>query len=115
MLKHPDITRRRIAQFLYEGLKPFIYAERTPLKIEINETPASSQLEAEAGPWKEVEKGYKYGPAYTTVWFRLTGIVPQTSPVNRWSSSPKSGVSAPSGRITPLGEEWTTSTQILDF
>jgi alpha-mannosidase len=76
MQKHPELTRRRIVQFLENELKPRIYGETAPLKIEINETSCFTQLEAERGPWKEVQSGYQYGPAYTTFWFRLTGETP---------------------------------------
>jgi alpha-mannosidase len=78
MLKHSDLTRRRISAFLKSELRPRLYGERSPLKIEINETPCATQGEAEGGPWKEVAKGYAYGPAYTTFWFRLSGTVPSS-------------------------------------
>lgn len=78
MLKHNDLTRRRVASFLRDTLKPRLFAERSPLKIEINESHVDSQEEALAGPWKEVSKGYAYGPAYTTFWFRLSGRVPES-------------------------------------
>lgn len=77
MLKHTDLTRNRIASFLRMELQPRVRGERVPLKIEINETPCAYQVEAEKGPWKEVTKGYEYGPAYTVFWFRLSGKVPQ--------------------------------------
>src|SRR5581483_10440839 len=77
MRKHHDRTVRRISQFLARELKPRVYIDRSPLKIEINETQAADQNEAKKGPWKEVTSGYEYGPAYTTVWFRLTGKVPE--------------------------------------
>jgi alpha-mannosidase len=77
MLKHADLTRRRIHQFFHRDLKPLVYGERRPMKIEINENPCATQKEAEKGPWKEVEKGYRYGPAYTVFWFRLSGVVPK--------------------------------------
>lgn len=76
MLKHSDLTRRRVASFLQNELRPRLYAERAPLKIEINENPCPTQAEAEPGPWREVAKGHAYGPAYTTFWFRLSGQVP---------------------------------------
>ena len=76
MLKHSDLTRNRIQSFLKLELKPRIYADRAPLKIEINVNPCASQVEAEKGPWKEVTKGFEYGPAYTTFWFRLSGKIP---------------------------------------
>ena len=76
MLKHSDLTRRRIGQFLKNELEPRIYRETAPLKIEINENPCATQNEAKKGPWRVVEPGFQYGPAYTTFWFRLSGEVP---------------------------------------
>ncbi|MGV3617573.1 MAG: alpha-mannosidase [Fimbriimonas sp.] len=77
MLKHTDLTKRRVASFLRHELKPRVHSAHHPLRIEINENPCATEVEAAAGPWKEVEKGYAYGPAYTTFWFRLTGTVPE--------------------------------------
>ncbi len=77
MLKHSDLTLRRIGLFLKTEIKPRIYGERKPLRIEINSNPCKTQKEAEKGPWQEVEKGFEYGPAYTTFWFRLSGTVPK--------------------------------------
>ena len=77
MLKHSDLTLRRISLFLKTELKPRIYGAREPLTIEINSNPCKNQKEAEKGPWEKVEKGFEYGPAYTTFWFKLTGKVPK--------------------------------------
>ncbi|RYG44294.1 hypothetical protein EON79_15205, partial [bacterium] len=77
MLKHPDLTQRRIEAFLEHILRPAVQLDRQPLRIEINETPCETQAEAEAGPWTEVGEGYEYGPAYTVFWFRLSGTVPE--------------------------------------
>ncbi|MBI1332018.1 MAG: hypothetical protein GC165_03970 [Armatimonadetes bacterium] len=77
MLKHSDLTLRRISLFLKTELKPRIYGDRHGLKIEVNSNPCKTQKEAEKGPWQEVEKGFEYGPAYTTFWFRLSGKVPK--------------------------------------
>lgn len=78
MLKHPEITRRRIDLFLKQDVVPKLYGERAALKIEINENPAKDQTEAMKGPWREVQPGHRYGPAYTTFWFRLTGTIPDS-------------------------------------
>src|SRR5579862_868731 len=78
MLKHPEITRRRLDLFLKQDVVPRLYGERAPLKIEINERPANDQIEALKGPWRVIEPGFRYGPAYKTFWFRLTGIVPSS-------------------------------------
>ena len=77
MLKHSDLTLRRISLFLKTELKPRIYGARESLTIEININPCKNQKEAEKGPWEVVEKGFEYGPAYTTFWFKLTGKVPK--------------------------------------
>jgi len=76
MLKHSELTRNRIAAFLKYELKPQLHGLRSPLKIEINCNPCATQAEAEKGPWKEVTKGFEYGPAFTTFWFRLSGTIP---------------------------------------
>lgn len=76
MLKHHDLTRRRIEAFLSKQLKPLVYGEEHPLEIEFNSNPCATQKEAEKGPWKKVKKGFRYGPAYKVFWFRLTGTVP---------------------------------------
>ncbi|HWD40517.1 MAG TPA: alpha-mannosidase [Fimbriimonas sp.] len=76
MLKHTELTRRRIAAFISSELKPRLYRDSSPLKIEVNEHPCETQEEALKGPWKEVQKGFEYGPAYTVFWFRLSGTIP---------------------------------------
>jgi len=76
MLKHPEITRRRLDLFLKQDILPRLYGERAPLKIEINENAAKDQKAALEGPWREVQQGFRYGPAYTSFWFRLTGVLP---------------------------------------
>jgi alpha-mannosidase len=78
MLKHTDLTKRRIHAFLHRELRPAIYGERHPLRIEVNERDCATQAEAETGPWQEVSAGYAYGPAYTGRWFRISGTVPET-------------------------------------
>ncbi|RYG41803.1 hypothetical protein EON79_20120, partial [bacterium] len=76
MLKHPQITRRRLTQFLRGTLLPAVEGERLSLRIETNPNPVATAAEAETGPWKEVTRGYAYGPAYTVHWFRISGTVP---------------------------------------
>lgn len=77
MLKHPDITQRRISQFIKNELLEKILGEREPLAIDFCPLAHHDQTAATTGPWQRVEKGYRYGPAYRTVWFRLSGLVPK--------------------------------------
>lgn len=76
MLKHTTITLGRIRQFA-KFLEEQIVTESHPLKIEICKVPHTNEKKARSeGPWETVEKGFRYGPAYTTFWFRVTGKVP---------------------------------------
>lgn len=76
MLKHPDLTLRRVDLFLKTELEEPLLGTRVPLKIEYCDVAHATQNEAKRGPWQVVEKGFRYGPAYRTVWFRLSGRVP---------------------------------------
>jgi alpha-mannosidase len=76
MRKHPELTLRRVQAFLNSTLKPSLFGATHPLKIEFNNSPAKDQAEAAAGDWKEVAKGFEYGPAYRVFWFRLSGTIP---------------------------------------
>lgn len=76
MLKHTDLTKNRIRSFLKTILEPAIHGPCSPLKVEFNEEAARNQDLATKGLWREVHTGFEYGPAYRTVWFRVSGTVP---------------------------------------
>lgn len=77
MLKHPKITSSRIQQFLENVLQPALLPSTSPLKIEFCAEPFATESEAKKGDFQVVERGFRYGPAYRTVWFRVTGKVPK--------------------------------------
>ena len=77
MLKHHDLTLRRISQFIKHELKERILGETSSLTLEFCGEPHHDQKGAANGRWETVEEGHRYGPAYRTVWFRLKGRVPQ--------------------------------------
>jgi alpha-mannosidase len=77
MLKHPEITARRVSQFIDRELRQLVHGERIPLRIEFCGEPHATQKAATKGPWEVVEPGYRFGPAYRTVWFKLSGTVPE--------------------------------------
>jgi alpha-mannosidase len=77
MLKHNDLTIRRIGQFISYELEERLLRERHQLNIEFCDVAHPDQQSAEKGPWQYVERGFEYGPAYRTVWFRLSGKVPE--------------------------------------
>ncbi len=78
MLKHPDLTARRIEQFLERELEFRWIADREPLTLEFCPKPHPCDRDADrVGPWERVEPGFRYGPAYRVFWFRLSGAVPK--------------------------------------
>lgn len=79
MLKHPKITIARIAQFVKLELEDQLTKSIAPLTIEFCEEPYATENEAKKGEFREVSKGFQYGPAYRTVWFRVSGRVPKSA------------------------------------
>lgn len=76
MQKHPDITRTRIDQFFERELKGAAIVDRAPLKIEKSTGSPTDEKSARSGEWAPVEKGFAYGPAYTSHWFKVAGDIP---------------------------------------
>jgi len=77
MLKHPSLTVRRISQFVTHELQPRVWPDREPLDIEFCPEPHADEKRARSGPWERVDAGFRYGPAYRTVWFRVRGTTPE--------------------------------------
>lgn len=77
MLKHTDLTVSRIANFVKYDLEEAILGEGHPLDIEFCPEAHTDERAAAKGPWEPVSAGFRYGPAYRTVWFRVTGTVPK--------------------------------------
>lgn len=85
MLKHPDLTRQRIEQFLEHTLRPRLWRKQTALQAAVyrpNEGKRDYRemhiepAKAAGFEYKPVESGYKWGPIWSDAWFRLTGAVP---------------------------------------
>ncbi|WP_028935890.1 alpha-mannosidase [Pseudonocardia spinosispora] len=78
---HDDRTliEARIDRVLTERLRPAVYPSSAPVRIEVWHAPgepvaASVGLAAEYSP---CQVGDRWGPAWGTSWFRVTGTVPQ--------------------------------------
>ena len=78
MLKHPELTLRRITNCLAQRLEPLCIAERIPLDV------AAFHVHGEPVSWEEASRaryepfaiGAPWGPAWDTTWFRFTARVP---------------------------------------
>lgn len=77
MLKHPEITERRIDQFITNSLENLIYRESAELAIEFCAEDHFDAAGASGGKFEEVGRGFRWGPAWRTVWFRATGEIPK--------------------------------------
>ncbi|HET6645234.1 MAG TPA: alpha-mannosidase [Fimbriimonadales bacterium] len=77
MLKHPEITERRVRQFVQTLLLPNIETDSAELSVEFCETAHPDQRAAERGEFRPVGKGFKWGPVWRSVWFRASGEVPK--------------------------------------
>lgn len=77
MLKHTELTIKRVEQFIKRELEGHIHPDSEPLEVEWCPVPHFTQRDAEAGPWQKVETGHRYGPAYKVFWFRVSGTVPR--------------------------------------
>ena len=79
MLKHSDLTRRRLHAFLETQLVAAISEHVCCLSIEFNDGDHRDEIEARAGNWTPISSGFRYGPAYRSFWFRLTGKLPDSA------------------------------------
>lgn len=77
MLKHPKLTLGRVEQFVRSQLAERCYGDTIPLEITFCPEAHATEREARRkGPWRKVKPAFRYGPAYRTVWFRVTGRIP---------------------------------------
>jgi alpha-mannosidase len=77
MLKHPRITETRIARAI-ALIKDRIYSDRVPLVVEASPPEGEPVFPARIpeGGFQPFHVGERWGPAWSTVWFRLSGTVP---------------------------------------
>ncbi|XHR29446.1 MAG: alpha-mannosidase [Chthoniobacteraceae bacterium] len=77
MLKHPDLTERRILNAV-PSIADAIYRHRAPVEIEawhVGGEPVPYEVALQAD-YKPFSVGDVWGPAWDTTWFRIRGQVP---------------------------------------
>jgi alpha-mannosidase len=87
MLKHPEITQRRIEQFVQHTLRPQLWAESVPMEAAVyrpqGESPRDYRemkidpVAAQRAEYTPVNPGYRWGPIWSDAWFRLQGRIPE--------------------------------------
>jgi alpha-mannosidase len=85
MLKHPELTRRRIESFLENTLRPRLWTVQCPLDAAIHR-PEEGQRDyrsmsiapkqATEFSYSPIAPGATWGPVWSDAWFRFTGAVP---------------------------------------
>ena len=92
MLKHPELTLRRIECFLNETLQPQLWRSQAALQAEVFQphTGRRDYREGTIAPeaavhfdYTPVDLGFTWGPVWSDAWFRFTGEIPI-----RWSGRP---------------------------
>ncbi len=77
MLKHPQLTLQRLERCLNHEIRPRLYQERTPLEVAVYQgQDPIPHAEAVRREFRPVPLGFRWGPAWSTAWFRLRGTIP---------------------------------------
>jgi alpha-mannosidase len=79
MQKHFQVTRERLKKFASkEQLGAKIYTERVPVKLSVFSAPGRiSYSEALQGDYRSTAIGERFGPAWSTHWFKVEIDIPQ--------------------------------------
>jgi alpha-mannosidase len=112
MLKHPRVTEARIARAI-SLIQPRIHSDAVPLTVEAfheQGEPSFPPRIPETG-FQSFQPGEKWGPAWSTVWFRFTGSVPEG-----WAAKPANALirlgSAAGEGFTAEGMVWAGGTPL---
>ncbi|MEU9456001.1 glycoside hydrolase family 38 C-terminal domain-containing protein [Streptomyces sp. NPDC048277] len=77
---HDDrhVTEQRLDRVLNQRIRPAVHARSVPLRVEVwdvagEPVPVSEGLDA---PYRPAKVGDPWGPAWTTSWFKVGGVVP---------------------------------------
>ncbi|MFE5740182.1 hypothetical protein [Streptomyces celluloflavus] len=72
------LTEQRLARVLDQRIRPAVHALTAPLDIAIWNVPGEPVPVADglAAPYEPVTLGHRWGPPWTTSWFRISGRVP---------------------------------------
>ncbi|MCS7062154.1 MAG: glycoside hydrolase family 38 C-terminal domain-containing protein, partial [Anaerolineae bacterium] len=120
MLKHVEITRRRVQAFI-AALKGLVYSHRAPVALSVYSAPGRiSYEEALSGSYRPAQIGETFGPLWSTHWFRVDVTIPaawkgqevhllwdSTSEACVWQDGqPMQGLTGTAGEGGPIRSEY---------
>ena len=77
MQKHTDLTLRRLQMFASDQLSGRIYTRRAPVSLSVFHAPGRiTYAEALAGTYEPAAVGQRFGPIWSTHWFRVEIAIP---------------------------------------
>jgi len=112
MLKHPRVTEARIARAI-SLIQPHIHTDAIPLAIEVFQHPGEPHFPAQIPDtgFQPFQLGGQWGPAWSTVWFRFTGALPEGWAGKRANALIRLGSAAGEG-FTAEGMVWAGGTPL---
>lgn len=77
MIKNAAIYRKRVQKYLNEVIVNAIYGSQTPVNIAVFQcADPIPYAEAVTKAFTPVSLGFRFGPKWSTAWFKITGTVP---------------------------------------
>src|SRR5262249_6723878 len=75
-----ELAAQRFAVFADQVLAPAVHSVITPLHASVHQTASATSFDrARQAEYRPVDIGFRWGPVWSTAWFRLTGRVPAAS------------------------------------
>ncbi|WP_329168014.1 glycosyl hydrolase-related protein [Streptomyces sp. NBC_01267] len=73
------LTEQRLDRVLNQRIRPAVHARTVPVEIAIWNAPGEpvSVSDGLAAPYEPVALGHRWGPPWSTSWFRISGTVPR--------------------------------------
>lgn len=126
MQKHPDLTRSRLTGFMAQSLiMNRLYARHTPVNLSVFSAPDRiPYTQAMKGQYRTASVGEKFGPLWSTHWFKVDIRIPSdwkgTEVHLRWDSSSEACVwrngvplQGLTGTRIPFGEQPPIRTEFV--
>ncbi|BAU87545.1 alpha-mannosidase [Streptomyces laurentii] len=73
------LIEQRLKRVLKERIRPAVHARTVPLQVGIWDVPGEPVPVADglAAPYRPVQVGHRWGPPWSTSWFKVTGRIPE--------------------------------------